>query len=750
MADLFDLQAKISLDSSEYEKGLEDASGKTSTFASKLGSGLKSAAKVGGVAIGAVTAATGAFAAGLISGVNNLADYGDEVDKASQKLGISAAAYQEWDAVLQHSGTSMSSMTGTFRTLSKVAQNATDDQVEALEKIGLSIDEISNLSTEDLFGAIITRLQSMEEGTERTAIATQLLGRGATEMGALLNTSAEDTQAMRDRVRELGGVLADDGVKNAAAFKDEMQDMQTAIQATGRNIVAKFLPTFTEMMKLVTDFVSSDMFQDLASNLSNIFQRVVDIMKNTLLPTFKRVWPTISRIIGDVLDLLDTIVPILDPIVRGIVWLFENILLPVIEGVFDAISTIVRLIQGDFSSAVDNLETATSKLEDAQDRLKNAQDNLVTSTDNLKSSQDNLRIAEENAKMSADELIGLIEDGTLQYDYLTDAQKDLYDAYYDNIKAAGEYTDAVNALKDAQHEEYIASLEVERALADEKGTLEDFARSVVEAFENGELSAEEAQKLIEEAMAGMSLAAEKAFLEEIPDDIRQGLDPARYETELSLFKKSFDEIWAHVKTGAEEAALWIHTNFNEPVQKWFEDTANAIGRAFSDAWNAITQAFANAGEWFYTNVIHPIAEQWGWLLDLFGAGGLISEIDAKFQKSKRGVESVARQSIPHLAGGGILARGQIGLLEGNGAEAVVPLDRNEKWINAVARSMSKSVSEHSGGASNLQIQTELLAAIRELKQMRVVMDTGQTVGALATPMNGALGDQYSFRRRGII
>ncbi len=44
-------------------------------------------------------------------------------------------------------------------------------------------------------------------------------------------------------------------------------------------------------------------------------------------------------------------------------------------------------------------------------------------------------------------------------------------------------------------------------------------------------------------------------------------------------------------------------------------------------------------------------------------------------------------TIPKLSEGGILKRGQIGLLEGNGAEAVVPLHNNKKWIAAVAREM---------------------------------------------------------------
>ena len=40
--------------------------------------------------------------------------------------------------------------------------------------------------------------------------------------------------------------------------------------------------------------------------------------------------------------------------------------------------------------------------------------------------------------------------------------------------------------------------------------------------------------------------------------------------------------------------------------------------------------------------------------------------------------------IPELARGGVLKRGQIGLLEGNGSEAVVPLEKNTRWLDEIA------------------------------------------------------------------
>ena len=82
--DLFDVAAKISLDTKGYERGLDDASSKTHTFAETLGSGLKTAAKVGAAALTA--AATAATALGTAA-VKAYADYEQLVGGAKLMFG---------------------------------------------------------------------------------------------------------------------------------------------------------------------------------------------------------------------------------------------------------------------------------------------------------------------------------------------------------------------------------------------------------------------------------------------------------------------------------------------------------------------------------------------------------------------------------------------------------------------------------------------------------------------------------------
>lgn len=79
---------------------------------------------------------------------------------------------------------------------------------------------------------------------------------------------------------------------------------------------------------------------------------------------------------------------------------------------------------------------------------------------------------------------------------------------------------------------------------------------------------------------------------------------------------------------------------------------------------------------------------------------------AAFGISAPRIPTLQSLNLPRLEKGGVLERGQVGLLEGTGAEAVVPLDQNRAWISAVAEDMNNAI----GGGKQVQ---ELKEAFQE-------------------------------------
>ena len=86
--------------------------------------------------------------------------------------------------------------------------------------------------------------------------------------------------------------------------------------------------------------------------------------------------------------------------------------------------------------------------------------------------------------------------------------------------------------------------------------------------------------------------------------------------------------------------------------------------------------------------------------------------------------------IPTLARGGILKAGQIGLLEGNGAEAVVPLENNKAWISAVASALRGALQNEgviagtgSGGVVNNYNFNQVNNSPKALDRLQIYRDT---------------------------
>lgn len=299
---VFELFAKIGLDTSEYDKGLENAESSASNFGTALKNGVGVAAGVTTAAIAATATATVAGTKAFVDGVSSVAEYGDRIDKMSQKLNMSAESFQEWDFILQHAGTSIDSMQASIKTLSSAAETGN----EAFEKLGLTEEQIAAMSGEELFEATITALQNVEDETERTYLAGQLLGRGATELGALLNMSASDVEEMKTQVHELGGVLSDDAVKDAAQFQDSLQNMQTAFDGMKNSMLTQFLPSFSTVMDGLALVFSGDSDQGLGmieQGVNDLADKITEVA-----PTFIKVGGTIiTALASSITDNLPTL-----------------------------------------------------------------------------------------------------------------------------------------------------------------------------------------------------------------------------------------------------------------------------------------------------------------------------------------------------------------------------------------------------------------------------------------------------------
>lgn len=154
------------------------------------------------------------------------------------------------------------------------------------------------------------------------------------------------------------------------------------------------------------------------------------------------------------------------------------------------------------------------------------------------------------------------------------------------------------------------------------------------------------------------------------------------------------------------------------INKYFNNIKSTVSDVFNGIWSKVQGVMDNVGNKI-SNVLQGIQNSWsglkGFVSGVFGGiEGAVSSLVGSVKGMVNGViggingaigiinkiPGVHIGKIPRLERGGVLKRGQIGLLEGNGAEAVVPLEKNKAWIRAVAKDMAQimpSVTTNNNG-----------------------------------------------------
>lgn len=199
-----------------------------------------------------------AVSAGIIALVGSIgfaatstASYADEIDKMSQRTQLGTEFLQEMRFVTGQAGVEFQSLERTMDSFVRripQLEAGTSESARAWEQLGINLhDAEGNLrSTGELYPELIRQLAGMENETRRNVIATQLLGRGASELIPLLNLSSRELDQLTQRAHEMGAVMDEDAIAAAVEFNDKLDELKTEFQAVVREAGSSFIPMITE------------------------------------------------------------------------------------------------------------------------------------------------------------------------------------------------------------------------------------------------------------------------------------------------------------------------------------------------------------------------------------------------------------------------------------------------------------------------------------------------------------------------
>ena len=329
---LFDLYAKISLDTSEYDSGVKDVTKSGESLASKLKSGLATAGKVAATGIGAITAAAGAAVGGLLALEQSTEEYRiamGRLNTAFESAGYGAEAanqaYSDFYGILGDTDRA----TEASQLLAKLADNEEDlaewtniaagvngtfgdslpieSLIEAANEtartgtvVGTLADALNWAGTvgEDEFNAM---LASCSSESERNQLIMETLAGTYDEAANAFYRNNEALVASREAQVQMDEVLSNlgqtvDSVKNqltaefipaiaqvATAFNGMLSGAEgadeafaTAVQGLVQKAVEQ-LPAFLNMGVQILSSLASGIVQSIPTLVSAVPQIIAEI-----------------------------------------------------------------------------------------------------------------------------------------------------------------------------------------------------------------------------------------------------------------------------------------------------------------------------------------------------------------------------------------------------------------------------------------------------------------------------------------
>lgn len=296
---LFDLYAKISLDSSDYERGIDDAQGKTDGFANKVKSGFSAVGNFAKKGLGVMTAGSTAAGAALLGLESATEEYRVAMGKlntafetAGYNLETAKGVYTDFYAILGDTDTA----TEASQLLAKLSNSqedlATWTRISAgvygtfgdslpIESMIESANETAKVGT--VTGTLADALNwagiSEDEFNAKLAAAGSEAERNQIIMQTLSETYDEASESFYRNNEELVKAR-----ENQAKLDESMARIGSSVTTVKNALLEEFTPEIENASIKVTEFIEGFDFEEAKRKL------------DSLLSTFEALLPAITGV----------------------------------------------------------------------------------------------------------------------------------------------------------------------------------------------------------------------------------------------------------------------------------------------------------------------------------------------------------------------------------------------------------------------------------------------------------------------
>lgn len=227
----------------------QQAGQKASVSMRGLGDALGAVVKVGAAAAAAV-AAVGAA-------VVQMAASNDEIAKMAAVLGTTAEELQIVTGALGLGGVSAGQAAGAIRGLNRrLGEAATrgGPAAEALERLGLSAQELERLPLVERFALLADRLGDVESQSLRTLTAQNLLGGSGVQLLAAFQNGGEAIRQAAGAI-ERAGIVSNETAAESEALTDQVTLLSASFSSFTRDFLEPLIPIVQAVAAELTELI---------------------------------------------------------------------------------------------------------------------------------------------------------------------------------------------------------------------------------------------------------------------------------------------------------------------------------------------------------------------------------------------------------------------------------------------------------------------------------------------------------------
>jgi hypothetical protein len=244
-------------DDSKLVRGLRRAEKRLKAFGDRIRNfGLK----IAGLGTAMLTPMLGAAKA--------FSSMGDQVAKMAKRTGLSVEALSELRFVASQTGTEFESLEMGFRRMQRSIYDAgrgLSTQTDALADLGLTYEDLADLSPERQFKMLAEAISRIEDPTRKAALAQALFGRAGTQLLPMMASGAKGIEALQAEARRLGLTMSGEDARAAEELTDALDSLWKVVKMGVFNIGAALAPvlqqvaeTFTWVATKVSEWVKAN------------------------------------------------------------------------------------------------------------------------------------------------------------------------------------------------------------------------------------------------------------------------------------------------------------------------------------------------------------------------------------------------------------------------------------------------------------------------------------------------------------